>query len=102
MGTAGGSFTVNAPLTATTGLIAVGPNVSGGAGGIVSLSALGRKLSGDSQIQVSSNDPAIALTPTFRRSAIRGVVGFSRGLTTGNGISLAPNAQPRPCVQSAP
>src|SRR5256714_11412334 len=92
MGTAGGSFTVNAPLTATTGLIAAGPNVSGGAGGIVSLSALGGTLSVDSQIQVSSNDPAIALTPTFRRSVSGGAIGLNSGLTTGTGISLTSNA----------
>ena len=90
-GIAGGSLGVNAPIDATTGLVPSSPATFVGAGGTVSLSALGGTLSVASRIQVSSNDPA-AVPSQVHRSASGGGIGLDSGLTTGTGITLSGTA----------
>lgn len=87
LGTAGGNFTVNAPITATTGPVPGGAEFSG-AGGTVSLSSLAGALTVNSTVQVSSADPA---GPGARRSASGGIITLQSGLTSGTGITLGMN-----------
>ncbi len=91
LGTAGGAFTVNAPMEATTILVPTSPLTFNGAGGLISLTALGGPLTVNSRIQVSSNDPD-APVPEVRRSASGGMIILESGLTTGTGISLSSTA----------
>src|ERR1700674_4546119 len=89
LGTAGAAFGVSSPITATTALINPAAGFSG-AGGNVSLSALGGTLTLNSLIQVSSNDPdAIQV----RRSASGGSISLFSNLTSGTGITLGTNAR---------
>ena len=87
-GVSAANFDVNAPIDAVTGLTVPGTFL--GAGGTVSLSALGGTINVNSRIQVSSNDPAVG-TP-IRRSASGGTIGLDSGLTTGTGITLSSTA----------
>lgn len=89
LGTAGGAFTVNSPITATTGFINPAAGFSG-AGGNVSLTALGGALTINSLIQVSSNDPNAA---QVQRSASGGSISLFSNLTSGTGITLGTNAR---------
>jgi hypothetical protein len=90
-GIAGGSLTVNAPIDTPTGFVPSSPATFAGAGGTVSLSALGGTLSVASRIQVSSNDAAVVLSQVHR-SASGGAIGLDSGLTTGTGITLSSSA----------
>ncbi|MDP9098074.1 MAG: FecR domain-containing protein, partial [Verrucomicrobiota bacterium] len=92
-GTAGGSLAVNGSLFASTASIPRSPLNFVGAGGTISLSALGGTLSVDSLIQVSSNDPTPPLTISVRRSASGGQISLDSGLTAGTGITLTSNAR---------
>jgi len=92
-GTAGGSLAVNGSLFASTASIPRSPLNFVGAGGTISLSALGGTLSVDSSIQVSSNDPTPPLTISVRRSANGGQISLDSGLTAGTGITLTSNAR---------
>jgi hypothetical protein len=87
---AGSNLAVNASIDATTGLVPASPATFSGAGGIVSLSALGGAVTVNSRIQVSSNDPSGSAQ--VRRSDHGGIIGISSGLTTGTGISLSSSA----------
>ncbi len=89
LGTAGAAFTVNSPITATTGFINPAAGFSG-AGGNVSLSALGGALTINSLIQVSSNDPDAA---QVQRSASGGSITLFSNLTSGTGITLGSTAR---------
>ena len=89
LGTAGAAFTVNSPITATTGFINPAAGFSG-AGGNVSLTALGGALTINSLIQVSSNDPDAA---QVQRSASGGTISLFSNLTSGTGITLSSTAR---------
>jgi len=88
LGTAGGNFAVNAPLTATTAPVPGGAQFFG-AGGTVSLSSLSGALTVNSTIQVSSADDAFV---DARRSESGGIITLHSGLTSGTGITLGVNA----------
>ncbi|MEY2497169.1 MAG: hypothetical protein QOD12_725 [Verrucomicrobiota bacterium] len=89
LGTAGAAFTVSSPITATTAFINPAAGFSG-AGGNVSLTALGGALTLNSLIQVSSNDPDGA---QVQRSASGGTISLFSNLTSGTGITLSSTAR---------
>ena len=89
-----GALTVNGPISATTGTN--NPQVfDGGTGGTVMLKTTGGLLSVNSDIIVSSNDPAPDVTtpPPVRRSASGGLLSLTSGLTTGTAINIGANAR---------
>ena len=84
-----GNTVVNAPITATTGLMPNNGNFSG-AGGTVSLNSTAGTISVTSLIQVSSNDLQAGTTPPpmVRESASGGSITLHSDLTTGSGIVI--------------
>ncbi|MFL6584023.1 MAG: FecR domain-containing protein [Chthoniobacterales bacterium] len=90
-----GNTTVNAPITATTGLIPNNGSFSG-AGGNVSLGSTNGAVTVNSVIQVSSDDarnPVAAPPANVRESASGGNVTLHSDLTTGTGIVIGRNGQ---------
>ncbi len=92
-----GNTTVNAPITATTGIV---PNATtfSGAGGTVSLGSTAGSITVNSLVQVSSNDlPDPFNTPTpappYRQSASGGNITLHSDLTTGTGITVGQSGQ---------
>jgi hypothetical protein len=86
-GIAGGGITVNSPIDTQTAPVNAG--TFSGAGGTVSLTALGGTVSVGSRIQTSYDTPGAGIGP---RSGNGGTIGISSGLTTGTGISLGSGA----------
>jgi hypothetical protein len=97
LGTANTAFTVNSPITATTAFINPAAGFSG-AGGNVSLSALGGVLTINSLVQVSSNDPDAT---QVQRSASGGSISLFSNLTSGTGITMSSNARLLSLLNSA-
>ena len=92
---AAGALTVNAPITATTGINAAniiggfGATILGGAGGTVRLhSATGTVAIGNTTIEVSSDDPN-----TSRRSASGGQIELTSSAASGSAINIGSTAQ---------
>lgn len=93
--TTSGNTVVNAPITATTGLIP-NNNTFSGAGGTVSFSSTAGSITVNSLIQVSSDDvrnAGAAPPPMVRESASGGSVTLHSDLTSGSGITVNQSAQ---------
>jgi len=89
-------MTVNSDIEATTGSQDANAAPSGH-GGSVTLASTGGSVTVNSRIEVSSNDPTPGQTPPppIRRSNSGGTILLQSDLTTGQGITVASNAQNR-------